>query len=100
MEILVATLSNLLVQLPILLVWLIGIVLAFVFWRRHPQVSLLALIGFGLLFVLTVIGAFLNIALPVWMSQQRIPASQMSIVYLIRGVIPSLLNAVAWVLIR
>ena len=42
----VTTLSILLAQLPIFLVWLIGIILSFFYWKRHPKVSLFALIAF------------------------------------------------------
>src|SRR2546428_6432712 len=33
---------------PLFIVWIIGIILALTTWRKHPQVSLLALVGFAL----------------------------------------------------
>jgi hypothetical protein len=36
-------------QLPVFLICLAGIVLGFVWWRRHPMVSLWAVLGFGCL---------------------------------------------------
>jgi len=37
--------------LPLCAVWLLGMLAAILRWRRHPQVSLLALLGCGLGFV-------------------------------------------------
>ena len=42
----------LLTQLPVYLVWLVGIILALVGWKKHPSVSLVALIALVLLFCL------------------------------------------------
>jgi hypothetical protein len=39
-------------QTPVYLVWLIGIVLALVNWKKHSSVSLVALIAFVVLFLL------------------------------------------------
>ena len=36
-------------QLPLFFICLVGIVLGFVWWRRHPMVSLWAVLGFGCL---------------------------------------------------
>ena len=45
-------LAAILTQLPVYLVWLVGIILALVGWKKHPSVSLVALIGFVILFLL------------------------------------------------
>ena len=49
-------LANLAQQLPIDVIWAVGIVLALRRWRRHPQASLLILIAFGLELVRSVGG--------------------------------------------
>ncbi len=49
-------LRNLAQQLPIDVIWALGIVLALRRWRRHPQVSLLILIALGLELVRSVGG--------------------------------------------
>ena len=41
-----------LTQTPVYLVWLTGVVLALVGWKKHPSVSLVALIAFVVLFLL------------------------------------------------
>jgi membrane protein YdbS with pleckstrin-like domain len=45
-------LAAILTQLPVYLVWLVGIILALVGWKKHASVSLVALIGFVVLFLL------------------------------------------------
>lgn len=49
--------STLFPQLPILLIWIVGIGLAVSRWKRHPQVSRLALIGLSGLLILTIISS-------------------------------------------
>ena len=44
-----------LTQTPVYLVWLVGVILAIVNWKKHPSVSLVALIAFVLLFVLALV---------------------------------------------
>ena len=49
--------------IPYLSVYFAGIVAALITWRRHPPVSTLALLGFGLLLVNVLVGCGLH----VWM---------------------------------
>ncbi len=44
---LMETLRSLVGAAPVFLVWLIGILFALTRWRRHPKVSLIALIALG-----------------------------------------------------
>jgi len=44
-----------LTQLPVYLVWLVGVILALVGWRKHPSVSLVALIAFVVLSLLALV---------------------------------------------
>lgn len=57
-------LTNLATQLPTLLVQFVGLVLALVWWRRHPTVSLVFLGAVLLLIVTNLAGAFLFTWLP------------------------------------
>jgi hypothetical protein len=87
--------SQLMPQAPSFLVWLGGMVIAVVTWRRHPMVSLLALLSLALFFVLSVGGAFLF----VWLVTRPVGdierASLLSAVGLIRGA----LAAAGWVVL-
>ena len=44
--------AAILTQAPIYLVWLVGVILALANWKKHPSVSLAALIGFVILVLL------------------------------------------------
>ncbi len=57
-DVLVSSLMQLLGQTPVLLVYLLGPILALVFWRRCPVSSLLTLVASVLLLLLAVIQAF------------------------------------------
>ena len=55
-------------MLPIALLWLVGAIVALVTWRRHPQVSLLALLGCLVLL-------FTSVAFPIaqfWLINQQL----------------------------
>jgi len=57
-DIILPSLSNLLVQTPVLLVYLIATVLALMFWRRSPSTGILVLLGAGLLLFVGVLWPF------------------------------------------
>ena len=99
MDKLLPVLSSLLFQLPIILVWLVGIILALVFWRRHPIVSAMTLIAFIGFLILSFIGAWLNIWLPITLQEQGLSAEQISIIFTIRGAINALVYTFLWILV-
>ena len=51
----IGLLAAVLTQLPVYLVWLVGLILALAGWKKHPSVSLVALIGFVILFLLALV---------------------------------------------
>ena len=98
---LVPSLAVLFVQLPLLLVWLTGMVLAIIFWKRHPRVSLLALIGLAGLFIATVLGSLITLWLP-WLYDQTGFAGGMekfALLMNIKTIAGSLISAGLWVLV-
>jgi hypothetical protein len=77
----------------LVVIWVIGVVLAMSRWRRHPRVSLFALLAFGLMLV----SRFQSVLLPPIMSNYGWTADQMgSIFYAVTGLISGLTSAVAW----
>jgi hypothetical protein len=96
MENLTSILSVFIVDIPIVLVWLIGIILAIVFWNQHPRVSLLSLIALIGLMILTLVGTFLNVWLPMNLDKSGWTVTQMGIRLGIFGFISSLLSAGFW----
>jgi hypothetical protein len=59
-DVIVPALTQLVVQLPLLLVYLVGLMLALVFWRRHPTPCVLVLISTAILLVASVAQTFLT----------------------------------------
>jgi hypothetical protein len=99
MQTLLPTLSALVMQLPVLLVWLIGLILAIVFWKRHPKVSLFTIIGVSGLLLLTLINTYLNLWLPLMMNEGGVSATQIGITMGIKGIVTSVLSAIFWAFI-
>jgi hypothetical protein len=64
-------LETLLIRSPSLLADLVGIVLALVWWRRHPGVSLLTLVAIGIWLLHSVGGSFLFAWLPQHLTEGR-----------------------------
>jgi len=56
--------EGLAVMSPGFLVELVGVILALVWWRRHPRVSLLTVLALGLILLLGVGGLFVFVWLP------------------------------------
>jgi hypothetical protein len=55
-----ASLSQLLSQVPVLIVYVIGLILALMFWKRYPLASLLTFLATGILLSLTVALTFVQ----------------------------------------
>jgi hypothetical protein len=53
-------------RLPAILIYLIGMLLALIWWRRHPRVSVLALLGLGVLLLTSLGGALWSSYLPIY----------------------------------
>jgi hypothetical protein len=88
-----------LVQVPVILVWLTGIVLAIVFWKRQPRVALLAVIAFAGFLVMNVINTYLNLWLPLTLQRQGMQLSMIATLQTVRGILSSLASAALWALI-
>ncbi len=91
MESFVASLSSLLVQLPVFLVWFAGILVGIIRWPKHPKVSRLITVAVALFFLGSVVSTFINAWVPYNLDHQQIAQ-----VFMIKGLIHSLLDAVLW----
>jgi hypothetical protein len=85
-----------LAQVPVYLVWLVGIVLAIVHWRRYPQPSLLTLIALVILFLRGLISTFLNTWLPLALHSQGWSVQGTSTFLLAHHIVSTLVAAVAY----
>lgn len=86
-------------QIPQYLVWLTGMVLALVFWRKHQRVSLLALLGFALLLIVSLVGTYLGSYLPISLRAQGMTTPQISRTIGFASLAVGLAAAAAWVLL-
>jgi hypothetical protein len=83
-------------QLPVYLVWLIGLFLALVRWRRHPVPSLLALIAFILFLVSSMAGTLLTVWVMSQMGNRDIDRAWMSSLIALGRIA---VGTVAWILL-
>lgn len=90
---------NLLIQLPVIAVWIIGLILAFIFWRKHPKVSILTLVAILGFLVILIADTYLNIKIPRLMNERGFTVAQMSSAYAIKSQVSSILSPVFWILL-
>jgi hypothetical protein len=96
---LASTLPNFLMNVPFYLTMLVGMVLCIVFWKRHPMVSMLALIAF----IILIIDSLFGLALTAWITSSAtgggMKVSQIGVVSAAVNCLRSILNVTAWVLV-
>ncbi len=93
---LLTLLTQLSYSIPYIIVWLVGLILAVVWWQKHPRLSLLALIIFLLLIVSQIITTIVEVVLPEYMYQAHIDITQFPIIL---NVINLVFSLPAWALI-
>ena len=96
MEALIPTLTAIAMTIPMIIVWLIGIVLALSRWRRHPRVSQFALVAFALMIGATVVIRALYLWLPIVMRNRGWSTSEFGTFSAAIGIVSTLINAAAW----
>jgi hypothetical protein len=88
-------LSNYVVQIPILLVWIVGLVIAVIRWERYPRASLFATVA-----LVIFIGRLLVNPLSRWWIQTSgANVTQIGARFAVLNVISSLVGALAWALL-
>ncbi|HEX5708753.1 MAG TPA: hypothetical protein VFX96_15750 [Pyrinomonadaceae bacterium] len=98
-EVVKSILLNYLFAAPTLLVWLAGVLVSIVLWRKHPRVSLLALAGFGVALLVALAYGFVFVLLNHWLNSAEIAYDQREYYYNALRFVFSLVEAVAAVLI-
>ena len=93
------TLMSLLIKLPVCLVWLAGIVVALVFWRRQPRVSLLTLIAIIILAFISLVGTYFSISIPFLLDRQGMDIGQLGMIIVTFNIAIAVITAVAWALL-
>ena len=87
------------VQGPAFIAWIVGIILAAARWRKHPNVSLFTVISLSIFVLVALIGAFVNAGTMAAVSRGDLDAAQIGVVFMVSGILFSLLDAVAWALL-
>lgn len=77
---------------PAVVIWLIGAALALTRWRRHPRVSLFALLAFAMLLV----NRSLSVFLPIMRSYGWSEFEPGSVFFTVVWIINALTSIVAW----
>lgn len=98
MEYLSPILMRLLIELPLLLVWLAGIGLALARWRAHPRVSLLVTLACAISLVATVLATPLMI-LPMALREHGWAVTRIGFVMSAVGLLLTIASASAWILV-
>jgi len=88
--------SVLIVQIPLIIVWLFGIIIAIARWKKHPQISLLSIIAITGLLFLSVAGNFLGVWLPVMLRTNNWNINRIGVINAAVGFVRSLLAAILW----
>jgi hypothetical protein len=99
MNTLVTILSTIVISLPVIIVWVIGIGLALSRWRRRPRVSQFALIACVVMIINTVANRSLTLWMPLAMRDYGWTTVQIGSFFTAIGIITSLISATAWTLV-
>lgn len=94
-DLIMITLSSIAIHIPIYLVWLAGIIMAIVTWKRNPRPSLFAILAIAFNFVLSLIGIFVS-TLPIRMTQQGYTMERISMLLLVVNCVVAILQAGSW----
>lgn len=87
---------NILGQLPLLIVWLVGMILAVKNWQAYPKVSLLALIGFVTLILQSIVFSVVSMLLPEFLRQSSFSTSEIGMYFSVFGLVRSFFSAISW----
>jgi H+/gluconate symporter-like permease len=89
---------NYLTRLPVLLIWLVGAVLALVWWKRHSRVSLYLLLALAALFAGSLFSPAGYSASPMYSGRYG-HSGEMTLLLVFGSIVQAVLNTAAWVLI-
>jgi hypothetical protein len=84
------------IQAPLLLIWLVGMALALLWWQRAPRVALVTCIACGVFVLDALIGTFISVALPSIMIDRGQSTAQIGIMFGQIGIARALLHAALW----
>ena len=89
-------LSQFAIQAPLLVIWLVGMLLALLWWQRAPKVAAVTCVACALFLVDTLIGTLIVVALPGMLIERGQSTSQVAVAFTVIGICRALLHAVLW----
>jgi hypothetical protein len=92
----IATLTVLAVSIPIYIVWLVGLILAIVNWKKMPKASLLTVIAIVILFLAGVAGQVFSLNYPIMAHESGLSYAKIGLVTAIVGIANVLLTTACW----
>ena len=91
-----AFLTQYAIQAPQLLIWLVGMALALLWWQRAPKVALATGVACGLFLLDALLGTAITIVLPSMLIDQGRSSAQIGTAFGLIGIVRSLLHAALW----
>lgn len=95
----ILTHTDIVVQLPFLAIWIIGIVWAVTFRRRDPQRGKWVLVSFVLLLISSLVGLFLIESIPGFLQTQGWGTRRLTLIYVLIHAIPVGGHLAAWAIL-
>ncbi len=89
---------QLVMSMPLIVIWLVGIGIAAAYRERHPTASMLAIVAFALMFVNAIIGVYTSTLPMMWM-EQGLDGDGMAMRMMAIGVARTFFSVVAWALL-
>ena len=99
MDVVIAALASLAINVPLYLVWLAGIVVAIVRRRQHPRVSQLVITGLAMLLLVSIFASMFNVLIPRLVMRNGWNANQTGVMIALVSGAARLVETAAWVLI-
>jgi len=98
MEFLAASLPIIATQLPLLIIFIVGIAIAIRRWQAHPRVSLLAAIAFGVLLLDTALSIPITM-LPLMSRNLGWSVAELGMVYSVIGLFRTAIHVACWIVL-
>lgn len=99
MEVFVAALTSLAINVPLYLVWLAGIAYAIMRRPRHPRVSLCVTVGLAALLLLSICTTIFNTMAPLLSYRNAWSTTQLGVMLAAVNGLAQLVHAAGWVLV-
>jgi hypothetical protein len=91
-----STLITLALDTPLYIAWLVGLILAIVYWKKMPKASLLTIIAIGILFLISIAGQVFSLNFPILAHKNGLSYEKIGVVMAAVGFINVLLTTACW----